>query len=295
MGKCNKCGKELTTEDRDLYICSECQSIKRMSREHLRLSPSKIDTYLNCGELYRRRYICNEIIPPGMALLRGSSVHKGLEVNHKQKIESKVDIPKSQILDVISAHFDNMKNKQGFSLNKDEQSAGAEKSLGQTKDDAIKLGGLYSDEIAPSIIPASVEDKIEIKVSDNVTLVTVIDLTTAEEKIKEFKTGKRRTQEWADSDRQLTFESLAYKAKHNKQPKGIEGIILVNNKTPVVQTLRSYRSKDDYEVMINCMNTVIDGLTKGVFMPANSGWWGCSPVWCGYYSTCKYVSKRRIK
>ena len=263
--------------------------------ESLRLSPSKINTYLNCGEQYRRAYILKEFIPPGMALLRGGSVHKGMEINHKQKIESRTDIPKTQVLEVIDAHFENTKAKRGFSLNKDEVTIGASQVLGKTKDDAIKLGGFYSDEVASSIQPSHCENKIEIAVKPEVTLVTVIDCITEDERIKEFKTGKRWTQDRASTDRQLTFESMAYKGKFGKQPKGIDATILVNNKTPALQILRTYRSKDDYNAMVSCINIVIEGLTKGVFMPANSSWWGCTEKWCGYYRTCPYVSKRGVK
>ncbi len=37
------------------------------------------------------------------------------------------------------------------------------------------------------------------------------------------------------------------------------------------------------------VNTMIQGLAKGVFVPAQPTSWVCDPRYCGYYPTCKYV------
>ena len=69
-----------------------------------------------CPERYRRRYVNQEIVPPGISLIRGTSVHKGAEHNHRQKIKSHIDLKKKEILEIVDAEFDNRKNKEGFML-----------------------------------------------------------------------------------------------------------------------------------------------------------------------------------
>ena len=50
------------------------------------ISPSQLNTFENCGEAYKRRYLDKEIIPPVVAALRGTGVHRGAEMNFVQKI-----------------------------------------------------------------------------------------------------------------------------------------------------------------------------------------------------------------
>ena len=45
---------------------------------------STANTALRCGEQFRRLYIEDERIPPGIAAGRGTGVHKANEVNLKQ-------------------------------------------------------------------------------------------------------------------------------------------------------------------------------------------------------------------
>ena len=56
------------------------------------ISFSSLSMFLKCGEQFRRRYECNEIIPPSASLARGTCGHKSLEANFRQKIETREDL-----------------------------------------------------------------------------------------------------------------------------------------------------------------------------------------------------------
>jgi hypothetical protein len=47
--------------------------------------------FQRCGEQYRRRYLENEIIPPGISARIGSGVHKAAEINFRAKIQTGED------------------------------------------------------------------------------------------------------------------------------------------------------------------------------------------------------------
>ena len=65
------------------------------------ISFSQINLHANCAEAYRRRYPCNEVIPPGVAALKGGGVHGGVAINHQQKVKSGRDLPVKDIVEPI--------------------------------------------------------------------------------------------------------------------------------------------------------------------------------------------------
>ena len=58
--------------------------------EHV--SASQLSMYCKCGEQYRRRYVEGEIVPPGVALVSGKSVHKAREIDLKHKMATGEDL-----------------------------------------------------------------------------------------------------------------------------------------------------------------------------------------------------------
>ena len=63
------------------------------------ISPSMLGLFSRCQEAFRRRYIEGVKLPPGIAACIGTGMHKGAEANHRQKIESGVDMPLGDIQD----------------------------------------------------------------------------------------------------------------------------------------------------------------------------------------------------
>ena len=105
-----------------------------MADERNHISFSQLNLFSNCAEAYRRRYILGEIIPPGVALLKGSGVHVGAAVNHAQKVNSGVDLPVKDIVDAAVAGFEDRRAKDGVQLSAEEQSIGLKPTIGRAKD-----------------------------------------------------------------------------------------------------------------------------------------------------------------
>lgn len=255
------------------------------------ISYSQISSYLRCGEAYRRRYIEKEIIPPGIALVRGISIHKGAEEQNRFKLATREDKPKKEVLEVISDSFDTSL-KDGIRLTKEEKSRKA-KVIGQAKDDTIKLGELFCDQMAPTVMPEKVEHSFVVPLNDDIELRGRIDLIDINGALRDLKTsGKKKAQTEADLTDQLTAYALGYEYVFEKPPPKIILDVLVNNKTPNYQLLSTTRTHNDIDIFFRRMQTVLEGIRKGIFLPADPTSWICDPRYCGYAYTCPYCKIR---
>lgn len=271
-----------------------------MSKQHI--SPSQLGTYENCGEAYKRRYIEKDIIPPGCAAHRGRGIHRGAEMNFSQKIESKVDLKRDDIVDRAVAEFEASIKADGVLLSPDEEARGKGVVVGEEKDTVVSLAGLFSDEVAPVYQPTFVEEKIKIELPNSPRdLLGILDLTATiikepgrGEGIVDYKSGKKtKPQRDFDVSSQLSLYDLAYRAKRGKAPDFIQVEQLVDLKVPKRVTNMTVRSVGDFHATIARVNAMIQGLEAGIFMPASAGAWNCSPKWCGYWGTCPYVNSER--
>lgn len=259
------------------------------------ISPTQINTYLRCGEQYRRRYVKKEVIPPGIAQLKGTSVHKGAEHNFVQKKESRLDLKPETVVEVAVATFKDTVKHEGLLLSEEEESVGKEKVVGEAIDTTVKLSELFMDQVAPKYQPTEIEESqlIELPNSSH-NLKGVIDLKIEQGNVVDIKTSSKSwTQEKADKDAQFTFYSMLDKAKTGEDPKPLIIENLVSTKQPKVLTFETTRSMDDYEPLIHRINAVVDGINKGFYPPAPSDSWVCDRRYCGYFDSCDYVNNKR--
>jgi hypothetical protein len=249
--------------------------------EHI--SYSQINMYYKCGEQYRRRYLCGDIIPPGLALIKGKSVHKGIEINNVQKIKSHEDLPKNDIVEQTVTAYEK-ESQQEISLKPDE-------SIGTGKDGVVTLAELYADKVAPTIQPVAAEEKSVIEMFGAKPVVVVIDCIDDKGIIHDYKTtGKSKPQSEADTSLQLSMYAMAYHDKTGNMPTALQLDTLIEKKKPEYKPLTTTRDKSVYKRTAQIIAAVSNGIERGVFLPAQPGAWVCSPTWCGYYATCKYVN-----
>lgn len=278
------------------------------------ISPSQLNTFENCGEAYRRRYLEGERIPPGVAAIRGGSVHKGAEMNFKSKLLTRVDLPRKDIVDRSAAEFDARLKLEGVFLAPEEASRGKEIVIGEEKDSTVRLAGLFADQVAPSYQPTAVEETIRIELPESPRdILGILDLTAVQlnpesmieplpetiplmpEGIVDYKTSKKtKPQREFDTSAQLSIYDLAYRARYGRVPAFIKVEQLVDLKSgPKRVTNTTTRTTPDFKAAVARINVMMTGLEKGAFMPANPGSWNCSPKWCGYFPTCRFVNSER--
>ncbi len=249
-----------------------------------------LELYAKCGEAYRRRYIEKHKIPPGIALIKGSSVHGAAALNYGQKIESKTDLPTKDIVDASVSAFDNIHKADGILLSDEEESTGHAKVLGEAKDSTARMAQEFAENIAPTRQPVAVEITQRIIVPEAThDLLGILDQEYADG-LGDLKTGKKKlSQEDIDKSIQFSFYALTFKARHKFDPR-IYIDQVMDGKT---QQLETSRTREDYKALVARINTMLRGVAAGVFSPAPVGAWWCSARWCGYWQTCPYVNSER--
>lgn len=257
------------------------------------LSHSQISMYTKCGEAYRRRYLEGEKRPPGIALLVGSGVHTGIEENFRQKIETREDLTKEQVAEIAVEGAMTRFDQDGIELTGDEKSIGRKKALATIKDQTASLARAATVQVMPFYQPQEVEVTTVIELPHLTRdLVCITDFRGENQEIRDFKTAARRyADDAAKNDLQLTIEAAAYRVDHGVDPVNVGFEVIVKNKNPTRQQVLATRGEQDYGVLAGRVQQVVDGIDKGVFIPADPGHWACSAKWCGYYSTCRYVKK----
>lgn len=260
------------------------------------VSNSQLELYWKCGEAYRRRYLEHDKTPPGVALLIGSGVHTGAEVNFKQKVDSFRDLAASDIVDVAVAGFDKRLSVDGYSLSKEDESVGVQKSLGKARDTVAALAELHADEQAPDYQPIEVEKATTIILPNcSRDLVAITDLRDVDGRVVDLKTAARKPNaDEADRSLQLTIVAAAYKVDHDTDCKDVRLDVLTKTKEPQRHVMTSQRDDRDYAALAARVATTVEAIERGSFPPASPTSWNCSDKWCGYFRTCPYVNPRRI-
>lgn len=253
--------------------------------EHV--SYSSLSQGIKCGEQFRRRRILNQIIPPGIALIRGGSVHKANEVNMKQKLDSKKDLPVDDLKDCArDAFVDRAKN--GIYLTKEDRPE-KRKLLNEGLNQTLKAVECYSDQFAPEVQPTAVEQRFSLDIGLELPIYGYIDIEQ-ENAIRDLKiTGKSYNQDAVDNNLQPRFYSLAFEKQTGERPDfWMHYLVVLKTKTKH-QAIYTRCSNHQYDALYHTIEQFIKMLKAGIFLPTNPENWWCDPKWCGYYYTCKYV------
>lgn len=254
---------------------------------------SMLNMAFRCGESFRRRYIENEIIPPGIAAGRGTGLHYANKVNLRQKIQTGLDLPISDIKDAARDGY--VKAFEGGVYIPKDQLPEKEKLLNEGLDDSIRCAEVYLEKVAPEIKPKAVEEPFTIEVGLALPLSGTIDIEQ-EAKVDDLKTSSKK---WAEGQIQKELQPIMYSFAHEKMT-GIRPLfkyhILIARRGKYGPTSAGYDSQEitctdrHYSALIANLNVFIEMLQKGVFTPANpTSWWCGSADWCGYFPTCPYM------
>lgn len=253
---------------------------------------SGLEMLSRCGEQFRRRYIENDKIPPGVAEKVGTSTHRTIEKNMNNFIKVGSLLPVEQIQDLAR---DTMGSEwqSGVMLNEEEVAEGIEKVKAGAIDKAVRLSTLHAEKVAPTIQPTHVERQWVVEMQGYpMDLVGQIDLQQGSKWIRDSKTsGKTPPKTIADDSLQLTAYALAVKIIDGVIVESVNLDYLIDTKTPQAVSFPSTRDEKDFQVLLNRIERAILILERGAFQPANQTDWICSPKWCGYFSSCPFSKK----
>lgn len=255
------------------------------------ITQSMLGMFLRCPAQFERRYINGEIIPPGIAARRGSGVHKAAEINHRQKIQSYVDLPIGDLQDAARDEYVRLIKDKGVFIPKD-QAGEKDKLLGAGLDASVRLTKLYREALAPKIQPELVEERIIADVGLAVPLSGMVDVFTVDWHLPDLKTADRaKGVNEAENSLQLTMYAGLLAHKLGFWPKRISLEVLVNSKEPKLQSLPTSRDPGHWENLLLRVKMMLAQIQTGLFPPCDPGAWICSQRWCGYFWTCRYSIK----
>ena len=254
---------------------------------------SSLGTMLRCGEQFRRRYIMGEIIPPGVAMGRGTAVHKANEVNLKSKIRTGEDIPLGDMKDAARDGFV-AAFRNGVYLTKEDQPSKS-RILNDALNESLALTECYAEKVAPSIMPTNTERTFLIDIGLDLPLSGRIDAEQENgRKIDDLKTS---TNKWPEGrilkEIQPVFYSFAVERETGARPTFTYHILRNLKGGPESQVQSMTSTDQNYSALMYRIKVFLDSLRSGVFIPADPSNWICDPKWCGYWNTCNALGNGR--
>ncbi len=242
------------------------------------LSPSSLKLFLRCPASYMFKYIYGIKTPSTSYFAKGRALHKGLEVNYLQKINTRQDLPLSDVHDAAADEFE----KQATEIVLEEG-----EDLGAIKDQTLNLVALYHAEISPTIQPVAVERKFVVDIPEtDYEMVGIIDLIDDQGNIRDTKHyGRTPSESDIHGDLQLTTYSFLYREATGKIENGVHLDCLIETKVPKVVRLDSSRTERDINRLVNISRTVIQSIKNGDFYPNPTGFM-CSEKGCNFWEIC---------
>jgi hypothetical protein len=241
------------------------------------LSYSQVSMYIRCPRQWAYRYAEGIINPPAGALVKGSAVHKGVEGNYIQKVETAKDLPRNDVVEIAVTNFEERQIVVDWSRE--------EETPAKAKDAVASMTGIYQEEVAPMVQPLLVEQKFDLNIGGE--LVTgIMDVVTANG-VRDTKTAsKTPPSDTADNSLQLACYSMAYQDIFGELPHELCLDYTVNLKTPKALTQRTSPNQRLMEIFGQTVEQVGRAIRAEIFYPNTQGW-HCSQKMCGYWHLCR--------
>ncbi|HBR33665.1 MAG TPA: hypothetical protein DD734_03460 [Firmicutes bacterium] len=243
------------------------------------ISSSQINLILDCSAKYMFRYIFRIRPPSRPFAARGKAVHRGLEYNYRQKIETHEDLPLSDVLEVASDAFDSMLAYVQWD---------SEEDPGQFKDQTVELISFYHQLVAPTIQPVMVEQPVIIDIPETDFIIKgFIDLIDSNGYIRDTKTKNiTPPQKVVDNSLQLTIYAMGYRQLTGKAEAGVILDNVVNlKKGPKYVPLVSQRTDRDITRITNIARAIVGCIKSGSYCP-NPNSMMCSESQCEFWKIC---------
>lgn len=251
-----------------------------MSQEVV-LSASSVATFLRCEKQWEYAYIHEIKRPPSIRQAVGLSTHSAIEHNMRQKIESRIDLPRSDVEDVFVTEYDR--------LIQDVEAP--EESPGKAKDNGILVVRTHHTEVAPKIQPQLVEEPVLIKVN-GVDYSGYIDIVDDRLRIRDTKTtGRKPSGVSLQYVMAMTGYALAFRHLTKQQESEVVFDYLVRTKKPYYMPVASGGPVDRHAIRMfaKVVEDIYARILEGRFLPNGLVSQACG--WCGYRDICPYYKR----
>jgi len=265
-------------------------------------STTALDTLCGCGYRFYRRYVLKDRRAPTLRQIRGTVMHRIIARGLGRKRDTGENPGVEQARDEAATEFDRQYDS-GVTLTVDALALGTRQAAGQTKDYVVDVSGFHAGVVAPKIQPVAVERLIEVRpVGTDLKIVGKLDLVErgahGGEIIADTKTAEKSPASTAaQTSEQLTMYTLLRTAETKRLPESLRLDYLV--RTPKQKQVKhvplaTSRGIPDLQAYLRRLSTAVEGVKKGVFLPAQPGAWFCSERYCEYFRDCPYVTTRPV-
>lgn len=238
---------------------------------------SAINLFLKCPRQYMFRYLMGLRVPPKSALTLGIAFGNAADVNLKQKIESKTDLPVGDVLDAFSTEFD----AKSVGTDWDGEDPGKQKDLG------AKMTKVFHEKAAPNIKPLTVQEQFRLETDAGYALGGTFDTVEENHILRDQKTSKAEyAADAVNNEIQPALYSFAYEAKHGVKPDFAFDVV-TKHKEPRYQEVKGKVTEIQTQQLFEAINMMHSQIQRGEFQYAPPGAWWCSKSWCGYWDQCK--------
>jgi len=233
---------------------------------------------MRCAKQWEYAYVYELKRPPSIRMILGASAHAAEEVNYKQKIDTGLDLPTADVLDVFSDAYDSGVSEADIDPEDKE-------SPDVAKDSGVATLTVYHETVAPKIEPLWVEHEGLIHVND-VPYSYTIDLVDKQGRVRDHKYTKRRPQGSGDYRLNMIGYALGYRHETGETEKDVVLDYMVRTKEPYHWPVASEgpvpkRAVDAFAGILGMINQAI---IEGIFLPTGLTNHACS--WCGYRDIC---------
>ena len=256
------------------------------------LSPSQLVMFQRCAERWRRRYLDEDIVPPGLSLHISRAVREAAETCLRHKLHTGEDMAEQDVLDAAVAAYERSLEEGVHFAPEDEDAAHS--LVSEARDTVLSLAALFCRELAPTLRPALVAPSVTLDLGLPLPVVVTLGCLTGEGEVHKLSTASRRwSADRAHSAPEAALWPEAVRVLTGNPPTALLFDILVHTRTPVLQSLATSRSAEDLAALVCQFRLMLDAVQAGLFPPAAPDTWSCTPRWCPYFHSCPHVPSCR--
>lgn len=256
------------------------------------LSPSQLVMFQRCGERWRRRYLEEELTPPGLSLHVGRAVREAAEACLRHRQASGEVMAEQDALDVAAAAYAASLEEGVHHAPEDEADAAHAEEEGRNT--VLTLTSLFVKELAPTLDPVLTAPSVTLDLGLELPVAVTLGCVTADGAARRLSTASRRwSAERAHGAPEAALWPEAVRALTGKAPTSLVFDVLVHTKTPALQSIETERTAEDLEAVVRQFSLMLASIRAGIFPPAAPDTWSCTPRWCPYFHSCAHVSARR--
>lgn len=257
--------------------------------DKITLRPSSLDEFAQCPQKWYRSFMLGEIGYVNSRAAIGTAIHAGVENmwNDCIPLKMKINSPSSMADAAMDAW-------------KEEEQKGMRYDSGETEGTCAKeiLTGMdtYMEDIVPWVdIPTHVEVRYTMKLKhDTVEGISGLMDYVHESKglLADVKSGKRKHNVANSSTQQSIYKMLAEHNGIKVNWSTIQNVVL--KKKPEGHVMDCHIDIPKAKSLVNTLLDTLDVHNKGIVDPdilfrGNSKYWLCSPKYCAFYGSCKFV------